>query len=295
LKILTIENDFISRNYLCELFSLYGYETLSARNAADGLDIFLSEKPDLVFCSVMLPGMTGLEFLNHIRSIGSQTPIVMLATQSSERIAIQSFRMGANDFLKKPVQDNQIIPIVEQFQKLNTPKNEPERFGDVLEGKVVYTFDTIMDAPYYIVRRLISEINTDFFDEGGMVNIELGLTELITNAIEHGNLNITFDEKTVASENNTFNELMESRIEDERYQGRRVTVTYEYNDEQCRWTIADEGDGFDVNQVPDPTKSENLESLHGRGIYFTRLFFDSLEYLGKGNTCVATKKRGLIF
>lgn len=295
MKILTIENDFISRNYLCELFSLYGYDSISARNAADGLDSFLSDKPDLVVCSVLLPGMSGLEFLNHIRSVGYNTPVIMLASHSSERLVIQSFRMGANDFLKKPVQDSQIIPIVERFANTAaSDKQTPERYGDVLEGKVVYTFDTEIDAPYNIVRRLISEINPEFFDEGGIVNIELGLTELITNAIEHGNLNITFEEKTLASETNTLIQLMQNRLMDERYQGRRVTVTYEYNNEECRWTIADEGDGFDVSIVPDPTKVENLESLHGRGIYFTRFFFDSLEYLGNGNTCVVVKKRGIL-
>ncbi len=294
MKILTIENDFISRNYLRELFSLYGHDALSARNATDGLDIYLSEKPDLVFCSVLLPGMSGLEFLNHLRTNGFDTPVVMLASQSSERLAIQSFRMGASDFLKKPVQDAQLIPLVDRFAKESEPQLLPDRYGDVLEGKVVYTFDTEIDAPYYIVRRLISEINPEFFDEGGIVNIELGLTELITNAVEHGNLNITFEEKTVATETNTFNELMVSRIEDSRYQGRRVTVTYEYNDQECRWTIGDEGDGFDISMVPDPTKAENIESLHGRGIYFTRLFFDSLEYIGNGNTCVVVKKRGLL-
>ena len=55
------------------------------------------------------------------------------------------------------------------------------------------------------------------------------------------------------------------------------------------------GNGFDVNKVPDPTKSENREVLfHGRGIMFSRAIFDSVEYKGKGNEVVVTKKRNFI-
>ncbi len=294
MKILIIENDFISRSYLRELFSYCGYQCLTAYNATVGLDTYMSQNPDVIVCNMFLPGMSGLEFLQQIRKTDQKTIVILISSRTSERLAIQAFRLGANDFLKKPVQDNDILPILQRIssQLENLPK--PFVYGQIEEGKVVFTFNTEIDAPHNIVRRLINEINPEFFGEDELISIEIGLSELVTNAVEHGNLNISFQEKSQAMDTNSLSELYESRISDQRFSGRLVTVTYEFNQEECRWTIADEGDGFDISKVPDPTDSSNIEELHGRGIFMTRLFFDSLDYIGNGNQCVAVKKRNFL-
>lgn len=294
MKILIIESDFISRSYLRELFSYYGYQCRTAYNAADGLDVYMSQNPDVVVCGMFLPGMSGLEFLSRIRKTDSRTAVILISSKSSENLAIKAFRLGANDFLKKPVQDQDIIPILKRIQEQIDQKPKPFDYGQVEEGKVVFSFNTEIDAPSNIVRRLINELDHDFFSEDDMISIEIGLSELVTNAVEHGNLNITYQEKTEALDTNSLNELYESRISDSRFSGRIVTVTYEFNAEECRWTIADEGDGFDLSKVPDPTSQENIGGLHGRGIFMTKLFFDSLDYIGNGNQCVAVKKRNFL-
>lgn len=291
MKILVIENDFISRNYLRDLFNYSGYQCVTAQNASDGLDVYLSEKPDVIICNMLLPGMSGLELLNTIRKKDSKTSIIIATTKSSENIAIQAFRLGATDFLKKPIQDKDILPILEKLKEKHQAEPQDIKYGDVEQGSMKFTFRTELDSVHLIVERLIGELGDDFFDEDDKINIELGLIELITNALEHGNLNISFDEKTAACDNNTLEELLESRMKDPTYSNRLITVNFEYTPEECIWSIIDEGDGFDISQLPDPTAKENLDSLHGRGIFMTKLFFDSLEYKGKGNQAVAIKRR----
>lgn len=291
LKILIIENDFISRSYLSELLSLYQYNCLTAYNATDGLDVYLSEHPDVIICNMLLPGMSGMEFLQQVRENDKKTRIIIMSAFTSERLVVQVFRLGANDFLKKPIQDCDILPILKRYEDEMLDVRKPFDYGEVTEGKVVFVFNTVMDAPSNIVRRLIDEINPEFFDEGDLVTIEMGLSELVTNAIEHGNLSITFDEKSKATDSNMLQDLYEQRLSDEKYAARIVTVTYEYNADECSWLIEDQGDGFDLSKVPDPTAVENIESLHGRGIMMMRLFFDSITYLGCGNQCFVVKKR----
>lgn len=291
MKILIIENDFISRSYLGELLSLYGFNCITSYNATDGIDTYLSEHPDVVICNMVLPGMSGLEFLQQIRKSDSKTRVIMMSSMTSERLVVQAFRLGANDFLKKPIQDNDIIPILNDYSSQLVSPKEPFDYGEVTEGKVVFVFNTVMDAPANIVRRLVDEIDPQFFDEGELVGIEMGLSELVTNAVEHGNLSITYEEKTDACEKNSLNDLYEERLRDEKYAGRIVTVTYKYNAEECSWLIEDQGDGFDISKVPDPTAMGNLEELHGRGIMMMRFFFDSITYLGCGNQCFVVKKR----
>ena len=292
-----IENDFVSRHYLRDLLRYYGHTCQTAMNASDGLDIYASGRPDVIICNVMLPGISGMEFLRDIRKNDSTTAIVMMATESSERLAVQAFRAGADDFLKKPIQDKDLIPMLEKFAaRMPERKDAAEPYGDVVSGRLEFTFPTEYDGTSSIMPRVMETLSEDYFSLDDRISIELGLSELVTNAIEHGNLNITYDEKTAVAElSDGMMDLCNMRLLDPEIASRVITIYYEFTPEECKWTIIDEGNGFDVSKVPDPTKSENREVLfHGRGIMFSRAIFDSVEYKGKGNEVVVTKKRNFI-
>lgn len=297
LKVLIIENDFVSRHYLRDLLRYYGHTCQTAMNASDGLDIYACGRPDVIICNVMLPGISGMEFLRDIRKNDSKTAIVMMATESSERLAVQVFRAGADDFLKKPIQDKDLIPLLDKFAaRLPESKDAADPYGEVVSGRLEFTFPTEYDGTASIMPRVMETLSEDYFSLDDRISIELGLSELVTNAIEHGNLNITYDEKTaVADLSDGMMELCNTRLLDPEIASRIITIYYEFTPEECKWTIIDEGNGFDVNKVPDPTKCADREVLfHGRGIMFSRAIFDSVEYKGKGNEVVVTKKRNFI-
>jgi len=266
-------------------------------NASEGLDIYSSGHPDVIICDVVLPGISGMEFLRDIRKNDSKTAIVMMATESSERLAVLAFRAGADDFLKKPIQDKDLLPMLDKFAKrLPEAKNAADPYGEVVSGRLVFTFPTEYDGTASIMPRVMETLSEDYFSLDDRISIELGLSELVTNAIEHGNLNITYDEKTaVADLSDGMMDLCNERLLDPEIASRIVTIYYEFTPEECKWTIIDEGNGFDVSKVPDPTKCADREVLfHGRGIMFSRAIFDSVEYKGKGNEVVVTKKRNFI-
>ncbi len=297
LKVLIIENDFVSRHYLRDLLTYSGHTCQSAMNASEGLDIYANDRPDIIICNVLLPGISGFEFLRDIRKSDSKTPVIMMATESSERLAIHAFRAGADDFLKKPIQDKDIIPLVQEFEnRLPKPEETPSTYGQIEAGRLKFTFPTEIDGAHSIRSRIMDSLDETFFDTSDRMGIEFGLSELITNAIEHGNLGITYDEKTAVSDDPAaMSELCHKRLLDNRIASRRVTIYYEFDAQECKWTIIDEGDGFDVSKVPDPSKNPNpSELLHGRGIWFTRAVFDSVEYHGRGNEVVVTKKRNFL-
>ncbi len=290
MKVLIIEDDFISRNYLHDLVKYSGYDCVTAKNAADGFDIYINEKPEVIVCNIVMPGISGLEFLQKIRQIDKHTIIIMVTSISSERLAIDALRLGANDYLKKPIQDNDIIPAIKRAGSCIVLDDEPSpKYGEIDSGKIIMKFNTDINAPRLIVDRLMDEIAPNFFESDTRANIEIGLSELVTNAIEHGNLNITFEEKSETLKNFTLEDLYSKRLKNKKLAGRKVTVEYAFSPEKCEWTITDEGNGFDPNSIPDPLAEENLESLHGRGIFFSRHLFDSVEYLGKGNIVHAVK------
>lgn len=72
-------------------------------------------------------------------------------------------------------------------------------------------------------------------------------------------------------------------MDDPLLKDRCVDIQFQMDGERCEWLITDQGNGFDWQSVPDPNDAANLMSSHGRGIMLTRLNFDEVFYLGKGN------------
>lgn len=143
------------------------------------------------------------------------------------------------------------------------------------------------------VERIIYTITKDFvyfLNFQALERVRVGLAEMLTNAIEHGNLNITGPEKLDATENGTYYDLIKERLSDERYAERQVFFSFTVSSEGMVMSMEDQGMGFDVNTLPDPTDPEGLLKLHGRGILITRMYFDEVSYNGKGNK-VTLKKR----
>lgn len=108
------------------------------------------------------------------------------------------------------------------------------------------------------IERVIDE-NPRFSDLFG--NVLMALTEAVNNSIEHGN---RADES------------------------KQVTISLREEPDLLEFSISDEGEGFSMDRVTDPTLPENIEKTSGRGIFIIRRFADSVQYLRNGATVVLT-------
>lgn len=120
------------------------------------------------------------------------------------------------------------------------------------------------------------------------VPVAVGLTELLVNAVEHGNLEIGSTLKGQMIEEGTLIDEVNSRLEDPQFRDRRVRVQFSRSANEIRYEISDEGPGFDHHEVKGED-SPATDLKHGRGILMARNCFDSLMYLERGNRVVATK------
>jgi hypothetical protein len=113
-----------------------------------------------------------------------------------------------------------------------------------------------------------------------------GYVELLINAIEHGNLGITYEEKGRLLAQGSWADEVKARLGDMRHAGSCVNVTLEKSAACLTVTIADQGPGFDWRNFIEFSPDRAFD-LHGRGIAMSRaLSFDSLEYLGNGSSVV---------
>lgn len=126
-KILVIEDDPASSKLMQYALTQHGYEVLIASNGSDGLRKARTEGPALVILNVMLPGMDGFEVCHRLRIEGDGLPIVMLSEKAREADRATGFRLGANEYLIKPVSPSTVISVVDDLMVLSPAKVESAR------------------------------------------------------------------------------------------------------------------------------------------------------------------------
>jgi len=128
---------------------------------------------------------------------------------------------------------------------------------------------------------------TRYCDDDVASSLRTGVRELMINAIEHGNLNITFDEKTRTTADSTFQNLVTDRQNDPRYANRKVHVYYSLSPQRVVFRIRDDGDGFD-HKHQRASGPAAITLFHGRGIAIAESFYHSVRYNAKGNEVILT-------
>ncbi len=145
--------------------------------------------------------------------------------------------------------------------------------------KTTHTIRTLDDA-----RRLANELS--LLCPNPPV-VAIGLAELLFNAVEHGNLGITYEEKSKLQERDQWLPELKRRLNLPENLDKRVTVQMYRVDEEIHFLIQDLGDGFDWHPYMDIDPDRNTHS-HGRGIAVARFMsFSHMEYLNNGNTVLA--------
>jgi anti-sigma regulatory factor (Ser/Thr protein kinase) len=120
----------------------------------------------------------------------------------------------------------------------------------------------------------------------------IALHEAITNAVIHGNLEV--DSALKEQGPDAFAEMLARQSADEAYSARNVDIVVDFDGEMCRWTITDEGKGFDVERVIQRCMSDDPEVLlaSGRGILMMKSFLDDVRYDQGGRRVILTLSRG---
>lgn len=126
-KILVIEDDPASSKLMQYALTQHGYEVLIASNGSDGLRKARAEGPALVILNVMLPGMDGFEVCHRLRIEGDGLPIVMLSEKAREADRATGFKLGANEYLIKPVSPSTVVNVVDDLMALSSVRVESAR------------------------------------------------------------------------------------------------------------------------------------------------------------------------
>ncbi|MCQ2586038.1 MAG: sigma-54 dependent transcriptional regulator [Treponema sp.] len=133
--ILTIDDEENIRSGLCDNFELEGYEVKQAANGKDGLALVKKGDIDLVITDLRMDGMSGEEVVRHITTENPGIPVIVLTGHGSIDDATKAIKMGAYDFLTKPLDLDHLNKIVKNALEGRELKLQKKQLESELEGK----------------------------------------------------------------------------------------------------------------------------------------------------------------
>ncbi|WP_339894587.1 response regulator transcription factor [uncultured Algibacter sp.] len=96
-----------------------GFDLFMAKDGKEALELIESNSPDLIITDIMMPFMSGLEVISHIRNkLNSETPIIVFSAAGQEEMVLKAFNLGANDFMGKPFSPNELMIRVKRLLKI---------------------------------------------------------------------------------------------------------------------------------------------------------------------------------
>src|SRR5262249_8333339 len=117
-RVLLVDDDQTTLASLSRAFRLAGYEATVCDGAARALSLLQHERFDVVFSDVVMPGKDGLAMLAEIRELGITVPVIMISGQATVDMAVRATRLGAADFLEKPISADKLLLTVENALRL---------------------------------------------------------------------------------------------------------------------------------------------------------------------------------
>jgi CheY-like chemotaxis protein len=235
----------------------------------------------------MMPHMDGMEVLKRIKAHPKlkTLPVIMQTAKAANEDILEGLQAGAHYYLTKPFQKATMLAIV------NTAISDYRRHRD-LQQEAAQTASTLslLDKGRFKFRSLDEAHNLATLLANTCAcqkNLVIGLSELMLNAVEHGNLNIGYDEKTRLIAQGTWKAEISRRLALPENAHKFVELEYRRTASDLRFTVRDQGEGFDWRNYLE-ISPERIFDNHGRGIAMARnLSFDSLEYPGQGNEVCA--------
>ncbi len=143
-KILAIDDDRTVLHLIQRWFSEANIEVVTAGTAAEGLQLVRDERPDVLLLDIMLPQLSGLEACKTVRELDAKLPVIFITGHGSSEMAIESMKLGAYDYLLKPLEKAEVLDLVTRAAEMRrlmsipvavTPEPSPADPGDMMLGQ----------------------------------------------------------------------------------------------------------------------------------------------------------------
>lgn len=285
-RLLIIDDNKDLLEFLRDFFRKNGFDVLLALTASDGIDKFKSFMPDVVITDMRLPDKPGNWVVKEVKSVNKKTPVIIITGYSDHHLIVEAMENGATELLKKPFKQKDLKYLLSKIEILlkRIQVDLSSRF--VLWEKRHYRIPNDIHVVPNVVDYLFDRV--DYLCENDSF-LRIGLQEVLINAIEHGNLEISYSDKQKMLDGGDYNQLLAVRATQDRYKDKYVDIKIFSTPQYLKVIVEDMGNGFDLSALPNLGDPENFFKESGKGILMAINAFDQIQYNDVGNAVTLIK------
>jgi CheY-like chemotaxis protein len=293
IKILAVDDEELNLDIMSEYFEGEKYEVVIAHDGVEAFEKLESNQDiNVIVLDRMMPKMDGIEFLKKLKSQHQydNIPVIMQTAATAPDQVKEGIEAGAYYYLSKPYHKEILLSIVRSastdsrrtsvlVEKINANDNA---LNMLMEARFEFRDLNDVTSLSTLIANCCSKDR----------NLLWGLTELMINAIEHGSLGISYDEKKELLISGKWHEVLEAKLKEPKNQEKKCLLKLHRREDRIEIVIEDQGQGFNWNKYLD-IDPERITDPNGRGIALSRqISFDSIEYQGTGNIvkCIVMTK-----
>lgn len=283
--ILIVDDEPHNLEIITEYLEEGDYQLSTAENGTTAWQMLESEPQsfDVILLDRMMSEMSGMEVLAKIKEhpVLTHCPVILQIARAAKEDIIEGMQAGAYYYLTKPFEEKMLFSVVntavrdriyyKEFQLELEQNNKALR----LINSACFSFQSLDQA------RSLASLVANACPESSKVI--MGLSELLINAVEHGNLGISYDDKSLFNEQGTWLEEVEKRLQQESNKNKFATLEFQRGDSEIKIAVKDQGSGFDWQPYLQMSADRAMDN-HGRGIAMAGMIsFSRVEYQGNGN------------
>lgn len=254
-RILIIDDHDDLSTALEQVFAAMGHSVTLLLSRADALEVANFDQFDLV--------ITDLD-VQSARSSSSQNGDGHADPADVDHV--KAFKVSAANFTRSEFDESELKEVVATLLDYKTRHIDKKEDMHGLREHIEFELPSAISLMHIVLEYLMKRVEKMGVVKSEQSNLFVALDEAFVNAVKHGN---KFDTKKL------------------------VRVIAEVSAGEARFTIEDEGEGFDVNSIPDPLDPSNLFKTSGRGVLFIYNIMDEVKYNERGNRLTMIKKRSI--
>lgn len=262
-RILIVDDNDELRSALESVLRELGHDVVAMRDRElavirddlDGFDLIISDLTD--------DAESGVEILSELQRKRLAVPVVVSSDEAQRGGIVKAFKMGAANFLRLPYNNDELRAIVEKTLSYKLRFVEDLKVLPYVREKIDFELPSDVSLMNGVLQYLTERVARLGIIKPERSNLYVALDEAFVNAVKHGNKNNP---------------------------SKLVRITAELSAKECRFTIEDEGEGFNVQEIPDPCNPENLFKASGRGVLLIYNIMDEVKYNDRGNQLTMVKR-----
>ena len=262
-RILIVEGNSELRTVLAEALAELGHKVVTASDRAEAVAREDLEDFDLIISDLAEHTDSGVQIVAELKRQRLFVPIVVTSEEAQHAGIVKAFKLGATNYVRKPYDKEELRGIVEKTLGYKLRFVEDLKVLPFVREHIEFELPSDLSLMNGVLHYLIERVAALGVIKPDTSNLFIALDEAFVNAVKHGNRS----DPT-----------------------KLVRITADLSAREARFSIEDEGAGFDVKSIPDPLDPANLFKTSGRGVLLIYNIMDEVEYNDRGNRLTMVKR-----